>query len=164
MLHFNTRVVTQPICLSSFQLRDPEPPQYARRQQYVHPQRVQTHLTRRKQRHGCCTCEAQSLVDALGGQPAPQRAWWNDHQELWAAVHSPEELDQELQGNGKDLVVIGEPACHDHYVVRKHFFLQLFLVQLFLFAAFPVSACFSSQCLLVSALMAIPNTAQLQSD
>lgn len=48
------------------------------------------------------------MVDALGGkgQSAPQRAWWNDQQELWAAVHSPDELDRELQGNGKDLVVV----------------------------------------------------------
>ena len=49
------------------------------------------------------------MVDALGGkgQASPQRAWWNDQQELWAAVHTQQELDTELKGNGKQLVVVG---------------------------------------------------------
>lgn len=116
MLHLNARIASQPACLSSFRLG--EPPHCARFQQYVHPQKSQTRQLSGKRKHGCCTCATQSVVDALGGkgQPAPQRAWWNDHQELWAAVHSPEELDQELTGNGKDLVVVGgrnvcNPLC-----------------------------------------------------
>ncbi|KAA6416939.1 MAG: hypothetical protein FRX49_13080 [Trebouxia sp. A1-2] len=47
------------------------------------------------------------MIDALGGKgQTPQRAWWDDQKELWAAVHTPQELDAELKGNGKELVVI----------------------------------------------------------
>ena len=103
MLHSKSRISSQPVCLSSFQLREPS---HHAGLQYVQAQKRQLSS---KRQHGCCTCATQSIVDALGGkgQPAPQRAWWNDHQELWAAVHSPEELDHELTGNGKDLVVVG---------------------------------------------------------
>lgn len=108
MLQLNARIVSQPVSLSSFQLG--EPPQYAQLRQYVHPQKGQKRQLVSKRKHGCCTCATQSVVDALGGKGQPaQRAWWNDHQELWAAVHSPEELDTELKGNGKDLVVVGGP-------------------------------------------------------
>ncbi|KAL0051673.1 hypothetical protein WJX82_000087 [Trebouxia sp. C0006] len=47
------------------------------------------------------------MIDALGGKgQTPQRAWWNDQKELWAAVHTPQELDAELEGSGKELVVV----------------------------------------------------------
>ncbi|KAL0024296.1 hypothetical protein WJX79_005064 [Trebouxia sp. C0005] len=47
------------------------------------------------------------MIDALGGKgQTPQRAWWDDQKELWAAVHTPQELDAELKGNGKELVVV----------------------------------------------------------
>ena len=117
-MHPNARVVNQPVCLSSFHVR--EPTQYARLQQFLRPTKDQARQFRCGRQHGSCTCAAQSMVDALGGkaQPAPQRAWWNDHQELWAAVHSPEELDKELEGNTKDMVVVGGP--HDCSVLFQH--------------------------------------------
>ena len=131
MLHFNSRIVPQPVSLSSFQLG--EPPHSARLQQYVHPQKSQTrqHSSKRKQR--CCTYATQSIIDALGGkgQSAPQRAWWNDHQELWAAVHSPEELDHELTGNGKDLVVVGGPniCTFSTSVLKSHLHFTVTVLQ-----------------------------------
>lgn len=50
----------------------------------------------------------QSMIDALGGSTtiAP-RAWWEDNKELWAEVHTEEQLDAELEGKGKELVVLG---------------------------------------------------------
>lgn len=49
------------------------------------------------------------MIDALGGSTAiaPPRAWWEDNKELWAEVHTEEQMDAELQGNGKELVVLG---------------------------------------------------------
>lgn len=120
MLHLNARIASQPVCLSSFQLG--EPSHCTRFQQYVHSHKSQTRQISSERKHACCTRATQSAIDALGGkgQPAPQRAWWNDHQELWAAVHSPEELDKELAGNGKDLVVVGEPnVCALHHCAHS---------------------------------------------
>ena len=115
LLHPTPRIISQPVTLSSFQgHRQPAP--YAPLQQLLHAQKSQAPQLRCGTKRRCCTYAAQSMVDALGGkgQSAPQRAWWNDHQELWAAVHSPSELDTELQGNGKDLVVVGKPGDCAH--------------------------------------------------
>ena len=55
------------------------------------------------------------MVDALGGSSSvSSRAWWEDNKELWAEVHTEHDLDAELKGNGKDLVVIGIPLQVEH--------------------------------------------------
>lgn len=52
------------------------------------------------------------MIDALGGSSATApRAWWNDNKELWAEVHTEQQLDVELEGNGKELVVLGTQVC-----------------------------------------------------
>lgn len=120
LLHPNPSVTSQPVCLSSFHgHRQPAP--YAPVQQLLHAQKRQTPQLRCERNRRCCTHAAQSMVDALGGkgQSAPQRAWWNDQQELWAAVHSPDELDRELQGNGKDLVVVGTTRDCTEFAAKK---------------------------------------------
>ena len=93
---------------SNLQLPGPVTPRQAVSQRHPRLHRSQSCRWSRHRTHA-----SQGLVDALGGKglAAPQRAWWNDQQELFAAVHTEAELDQELQGNGKELVVVGGQSC-----------------------------------------------------
>ena len=98
-LQLHSGLTNNPVCLSSWQPVRVQAP----------AQQVQRHTKARVRGKGCCTCASQSMVDALGGKgQTPQRAWWNDQKELWAAVHTLQELDCELKGNGKELVVVGK--------------------------------------------------------
>jgi len=98
-LQLHSGLTCNPVCLSSWQPGRVQAP----------AQQFQRHTKARLRGKRCCTCAAQSMIDALGGKgQTPQRAWWNDKKELWAAVHTPEELDAELKGNGKELVVVGK--------------------------------------------------------
>ena len=80
----------------------------------AHLHRLPPQNGRRLQQHGpsradfCRVQAGQTMIDALGGSTvtAP-RAWWNDKKELWAEVDTEEQLDAELLGNGKELVVLG---------------------------------------------------------
>ncbi len=63
------------------------------------------------------------MIDALGGKgQTPQRAWWNDQKELWAAVHTPQELDAELEGSGKELVVVGKAFVTMQKMALKQYY------------------------------------------
>lgn len=96
-LQLHSGLTNNPVCLSSWQPVRVQAP----------AQQVQRHTKARVRGKGCSTCASQSMVDALGGKgQTPQRAWWNDQKELWAAVHTLQELDCELKGNGKELVVV----------------------------------------------------------
>ena len=112
-------VVSQLVSLSSF-LSPGRPNHREQPQQHLHARKGQLSHQRHSRKRQCCTHAAQSMVDALGGKgvSTPQRAWWTENQELWAAVHTPEELDKELQGNGKDLVVVGETMKHSSCSAR----------------------------------------------
>ncbi len=103
LTQMHKEVSGQPMSLSHLQLPRQPNRLNAPSQQFVRQNKGRTNGKR------CCTYAAQSMVDALGGkgQSVPQRAWWNDHQELWAAVHTQQELETELKGNGKELVVVG---------------------------------------------------------
>lgn len=86
-------------------------------------QQFQRHTNARVRGKKCCTYAAQSMIDALGGKgQTPQRAWWNDQKELWAAVHTPQELDAELEGSGKELVVVGKAFVTMQKMALKQYY------------------------------------------
>lgn len=106
--HALARCTCPAVPTSNLQLPGPVTPRPAISQRHLHPHHIRNS---RSSRHHAYA--SQGLVDALGGKglSAPQRAWWNDQQELFAAVHTEAELEQELQGNGKELIVVGAPSC-----------------------------------------------------